>query len=113
MENNYQEAKVIEAFKIMWDKYPEPAMLINRGKRLMALNWASRQANQAVKTFCHEISGCQDINNRCLINECLDSRQAKIARINDGRKHWTIHWVPLQDYPDYCVHFFAGSGDEG
>ena len=104
------EKKVIEAFQIMWNKYPEPAMLINRGNRVMALNWACRQAGPSLGSFCHEISGRQDINNNCLVNECFEKRQATFVVINDGKKQWTIHWVPLEGYPDYCVHFFAGSG---
>lgn len=106
-----EEKKVIEAFKTIWNKYPEPAMLINRGKRVMALNWACREAGPSVGSFCHEISGCQDVNNNCLINHCLDKRQAAHIKINDGKKQWSIHWVPLEGHPDYCVHFFAGSID--
>lgn len=107
-----QEKKVLEAFKIMWNEYPEPAMLINRGKRVMAINWACRQVGPHVGAFCHEIGGCQDINNRCLINHCLESRKAVHIKVGNGQKQWSIHWVPIDGCPDYCVHFFAGSGQE-
>lgn len=114
MPDNFyeQEQKIIEAFNIMWSKYPEPAMLIHRGKRVLALNWSCRNVGLKLGSFCHEISGCRDTTGDCLINSCLDSRQAVHTKVNDGRKQWSIHWVPIENNPDYCVHFFAGSVDE-
>ena len=107
-----QEKKLIEAFNMIWSQYPEPAMLLNRGKRVVALNWACRQAGPSLGSFCHEIGGCRDMDGSCLINRCMDSRQAAHIKINDGKKQWSIHWVPVEGHPDYCVHFFAGSGEE-
>jgi len=113
LKGNYgNEAKAIEAFQIMWNKYPEPAMLINRGKRVMAVNWASRQVGPNIGAFCHEIGGCREMNNNCLINQCLDENRAAHIKVGDGQKQWSIHWVPLEGFPDFCVHFFAGSGEE-
>ncbi len=106
-----QDEKVIEAFQIMWSKYPEPAMLINRGKRVMAVNWASRFVEPNIGAYCHEIGGCQEMGNTCLMNKCIDDHQAAHIKINQGSKQWTIHWVPIEGFPDYCVHFFAGSGE--
>lgn len=114
-DNNYeQEKKLIDAFNMIWSKYPEPAMLVHRGKRVMAMNWACRQVSSKLGSFCHEISGraCQDDRGSCLLKSCLDTRQAMHIKINDGRKQWSIHWVPVEGHPDYCVHFFAGSADE-
>lgn len=110
INNCYDEdRKVIEAFKLMWSSYPEPAMLINRGKRVMALDWACRHAQRDVGSYCHEIGGCKDMGNSCLLRRCLDTRQGVHTKVNTGKKQWSIHWVPLEGYPDYCVHFFAGS----
>ena len=107
-----KEDEVLEAFKIMWSKYPEPAMLINRGKRVMAVNWACRLVSPSVGSFCHEIGGCKDMNNSCLMYDCLDKCKAAHIKVDNGQKQWSIHWVPVEGHPDYCVHFFAGSGEE-
>lgn len=110
IDNDYaNDKKVIEAFQTMWHRYPEPAMLINRGKRVIAQNWACRHANRKVGSYCHEIGGCKDLGNSCLLNHCLETGQAVHTKVNTGKKQWSIHWVPIEGYPDYCVHFFAAS----
>jgi len=107
-----QDRKVIDAFHLMWSRFPEPAMLINRGKRVVALNWACRRAEPKVGSYCHEIGGCKDLGNSCLLNHCLETGQAVHTKVNTGKKQWSIHWVSLEGYPDYCVHFFAGSQND-
>ena len=109
MEANEGIKPVIEAFNLMWSKYPEPAMLIHKSKELVAVNQACREFGREAGTICAK-HGAPEHHQDCLASKSLSSGKAMfLKRKLPDNIEMTVYWLPLAGHPDYYVHFSAGS----
>ena len=105
----------IEAFMMIWGKYPEPAMLVHQSRSLVAVNQACRDFGWQPGNMCarhcstkvHE--ECLQKTNSCLADQALAAGQGMCVRKKSGQAEMTVHWLPIKNNPEYYVHFFAGS----
>ena len=101
--------KIIDAFNMMWSRYPEPAMLVHRNKTLVAVNRACQEFGREAGTICAQ-HGPPEHHQDCRADESLDSGQALFVRRKLAENlEMTVYWLPLDGYPDYYVHFSSGS----
>ncbi|MDR1702786.1 MAG: hypothetical protein LBR56_08410 [Sporomusaceae bacterium] len=98
------DAKVIEAFKLMWGNFPEPVILAHKTREIMAVNKACAKIGRAAGMNCAKIGSPED-HQGCRGNEALATGQAAVAKANVGGKEMLAYWLPLDGYPEYFVHF--------
>lgn len=102
------DTKVIEAFNLMWGKFPEPVMLVHRTREILAVNEVSRNAGGVTGSKCSE-KGSPEQHKGCLANQALATQQAKYSRAKVGEREVIAHWIPVTGYPDIFVHFGVGT----
>ena len=95
--------EVIAAFHAMWDNFPEPVSLVHKSREVIALNKAHylKPGIYCAKT------GKNGPHMRCQANKALAEKQAigVISHDPASKRTTIIYWVPLEEYPDYFIHF--------
>ncbi|MDR0620354.1 MAG: hypothetical protein LBJ61_00510 [Deltaproteobacteria bacterium] len=112
METEYPvDEKLLNAFHLMYDCYPEPVQLAHVSRTILAVNPAGLAAGKAVGLKCSKI-GPPEGHRGCLATHAVKELKAKWRQVDAtatlGRKFVTF-WLPLEGYPNYYVHFSCGS----
>lgn len=102
------DAKVIEAFQLMWGKFPEPVMLVHKTRDILAVNDACSKLGGVVGIKCSSI-GAPERHKGCLANQALASQQAAYSKSEADGKTIIGFWIPVSEYPDIYVHFGVGT----
>lgn len=61
------EQKIIEAFHLMWDHFPEPVMLIKRNRQIYAVNQKAASLGMSDQIKCSSMGDPQG-HKGCLCN---------------------------------------------
>ena len=101
------DAKVIEAFHMMWGNFPEAVMLIHKNRDILAVNDACRTSGGVVGVKCSELGGPEQ-HKGCLANQAIANKQTIYSKSEVGGKTIIGYWMPLTDYPEVYVHFGVG-----
>ncbi len=102
------DAKVIEAFELMWGSFPEPVMLIDQSREILAINDACRDAGGVPGVKCSAL-GSPDSHKGCLANAALVFQRAQYSKNSIGGRDVIAFWMPVDGYPDIYVHFCVGA----
>jgi hypothetical protein len=110
------DPKIIEAFHFMWDKFPEPVMLIHKTKELLAVNEtfgsnvekiAGINAQELVGKRCTSLAS-PEVHKNCLANKALETQQTVCLKQVFGEEELITFWIPVAECPDVFVHFDIG-----
>ena len=100
------EQKLIEAFQLMWGKYPEQVRLIRKDHTIVAGNESYMRFGGPVGTKCNV--GDPSMHAGCRAIESLKAGETKtVAHEIEGEKYESF-WVPVAGTADYYVHFTNG-----
>jgi hypothetical protein len=102
------DKKLVEAFHLMFDHFPEGAQLAHKSKRVVAVNPACKAMGRDVGMICAE-HGPPEGHTGCLAAEAVKKQRAtyKKSDVSGGRES-TIFWLPVNGYPDFYIHFGVG-----
>lgn len=101
--------RAVAAFNLIWSKYPEPAMLIHKSKKVAAVNQACRDFGREAGKVCATYGAPED-HQDCLANQSMSAGKAMyLKRKLSDELEMTVYWLPLEGCPDYYIHFSAGS----
>lgn len=100
--------EVIKAFHMMWDKFPEPIMLIRKDRQIHAVNKKAASLGLNDQMKCSSI-GSPEQHKGCLCNQAADTREAvyKAYEGQFGRAYG--FWIPVEGAEEYIIHFGVGS----
>lgn len=104
------DEKLIEAFHLMYDHYPEAAQLAHKSKRIVALNPACEAIGRQVGMICAK-HGPPEAHKGCLANKAIKEHAAMRTTPTapvPGQPQYCVFWLPVDGYPDYYIHFSAG-----
>ncbi len=101
------DRKVVEAFELMWGKFPEPVTLVHKSREVIAVNSACASFGRNPGVKCNE-QGPAEAHSGCLANRALSSQEATYKSMILGDKHIISYWLPIEGYPDYFIHFGVG-----
>jgi len=96
-----EDSTVIDAFHMMWGRFPEPVRLIHKDRRVLAVNEAAASKGMEVGVHCYSF-GSPELHKVCSANEALASNQGQRINAPDGRIRF---WSPVANCPDVFVHF--------
>lgn len=105
------DEKLIEAFHLMFDHYPEPAQLTHKSKRIIALNAACKAIGRDVGMIC-AAHGNPEAHKGCLASRAIQEHKTQWKMMENpvqGKQNPVIFWLPVDGYPDYYIHFGVGS----
>ncbi|MGE4496463.1 MAG: hypothetical protein AB7E48_01175 [Deferribacterales bacterium] len=97
--------KVIEAFKLTWEEYPSPVMLLSRKHDILALNKAGEQNGIPTGIKCHSLGDSSSHAKYCKAAAALKSRKAvrHVCYIEERGIVYDGFWLPVGE--DFLIHF--------
>lgn len=105
----YTEEQLIEAFNMMWGKYPEPVRLIDKNEIIIAGNEAylATSGPEMIGTCCRDLQPAE-LHIGCRHAKCIKTGEAQMKDVEHFGVTWHTYWVPVAGAPDYLVHFSNG-----
>lgn len=100
--------EIIEAFHTMWDNFPEPASLVHKSRTVMAINKTHEKMGYLKPGMNCAKTGAPGAHKGCLANKALEMKQATYLTIKRDAKEIIAYWLPLDNYPEFFVHFGVG-----
>ena len=104
------DPKLVEAFHLMFDCYPEAAQLTHKSKKIVALNPACEAFGRQVGMICIK-HGSPESHKGCLANKAIKEqiykRNLHLAEI-PAKREYSVFWLPVPGHPDFYIHFSAG-----
>ena len=104
------DQKLVEAFHLMFDHFPEGVQLAHKSKRVVAVNPACQAIGRTVGMICAK-HGPAEAHKGCLAHKTVKKHAASWAKgpeINPGGQTSVVFWLPVDGYPDYFIHFGVG-----
>lgn len=101
------DKSVVDAFHMMWGKFPEGAMLIDKSRNIIAVNAACAENGLAAGMICSQI-GSSGSHKGCLANQALAEKKAKFRKISMDGKEFISFWVPVVGQDNLFLHFPVG-----
>jgi hypothetical protein len=108
------DKSILDAFHLMWNKFPEPVLLIQKDRTVLAVNLMAQKAGvqPGIKCFSLNPEGAPDGKCRqCRADEALGQSVAMHAEVTRNDKTLRTYWIPLDDASDIYVHFTLGFAD--
>lgn len=68
------EQKIIEAFHLMWDHFPEPVLLIKKNRQIYAANRKAVSFGMDKQVRCSD-RGNPEQHKGCLCNRAIDEKR--------------------------------------
>ncbi len=98
---------ILESFRLMWNLYPGPVMLIHKDREILALNKAAKELGISAGIKCHSLYPSETPCPGCLANAALKQGEAKrkAAYSEQFQQFLDGFWVPLDGVDDVYVHF--------
>jgi hypothetical protein len=110
------EPHILDSFQTMWGPFPEPVLLIQKNRTILAVNDFARNLGIPVGVKCFRLNaeaGSADGHcGRCKANLALATGETICTEeeLKDG-KRIIGYWMPLKEVPDVYVHFGIGTAE--
>jgi hypothetical protein len=111
MEKNLKvDERLIKAFHLMYDNYPEAAQLAHKSKKVIAINPACQKIGREVGMICAQ-HGPASAHQGCLATMAITNQKPTWVYKEASKDHneTVIFWLPIDGYPDFYIHFACGS----
>ncbi len=106
---NYEN--ILQAFHLMWDNFPEPVMVTQKSREIVAVNKKAAELGLKVGVKCSSI-GKPENHKGCQCNKAIETGEP-ISCTYDGPFGKAYgYWLPISEKPEWVVHFGVGSNFE-
>ncbi|MDL2306463.1 hypothetical protein LJC48_00330 [Desulfovibrio sp. OttesenSCG-928-C06] len=102
---------VIDAFHLMWSKFPGPVTLVHRSRMIMAANPVAVSIGRNPGIKCSQIPPAS-AHAGCLADKTLDEGLAKLKLMITPEYQRMAYWVPIEGHPEYFLHFSTALSDK-
>ncbi|SFM26603.1 hypothetical protein [Pelosinus propionicus] len=96
-----------KAFHLMWETFPEPATLVHKSKKVIAINSACQIIGREKGMNCAQ-HGPAEGHRGCLANKAISVQQTAWKKSKYGEKDILCYWLPVPEHPDFFIHFGVG-----
>lgn len=103
-----EKSEVIKAFHIMFDNYPESAMLIDRERNIIAVNKIAPSTGRTEGIKCAAVQPLEQ-HKGCKLNAAIETTETTYRKKIGALGDVVSFWVPIDGCPEYFVHFSVGS----
>ena len=98
---------IIQAFHAMWDKFPEPVMMIKRSREIIALNPACEASGLQPGMKCSSV-GSPEQHKGCRCNQAIDTASPVCVAYQSAKGQAYGYWIPVAEKPEWILHFSVG-----
>ena len=102
------DEEIIKAFHIMWDNFPEPVMITQKSREMIAVNKKAAELGLTVGVKCSSI-GKPENHRGCLCNKAVDSGKPVYITYQGAFGKAYGYWIPIPDKTEWIIHFGVGS----
>lgn len=102
------DEEIIRAFHVMWDNFPEPVMITQKNREMIAVNKKAQEFGLTVGIKCSSI-GKPEQHKGCLCNRAVDTGKP-VCIIYQGQFGKSFgYWLPVTEKPEWIIHFGVGN----
>ncbi len=108
------DQNVIEAFHSMWGTFPEPVMLVQKNRNVLAVNDLAKKIGIPTEIKCFSLNpetGGADHCKQCKANEAMRTGEAVVLKSPMNGAEVIGYWVPVKGVSDVYVHFGIGTAE--
>lgn len=104
------EQKTLDAFEEMWGPFPEPVMLIDKYRTILARNELARITGipEGIKCYSLNPEAHGDNCQQCKANQAMWEKRTVCQESETNGTRIIGYWMPLKESPEVYVHFGVG-----
>ena len=98
---------IIESFRLMWDCFPHPVLLLHKSRTIVDANEAARKLGVVSGIKCRDISpSLENCKKHCKADKALASGLSERIVSRQGNKLTATYWLSLNvPNDDLYLHF--------
>jgi hypothetical protein len=107
------EAAAVEAFRLTWENFPEPMILVRRDRTVLARNAATmahctlNSVSVGEKCFKANALEGKDTCRACRANDALRQQKAIACEGDMGGQRIRGYWIPLAGSSELFIHGYT------
>lgn len=101
------EEEIIRAFHEMYDNFPEPVMITQKSREMVAVNKKAAEAGLMAGIKCSSI-GKPENHRGCLCNKAVDSGETVCVQYQGPFGKSFGYWIPIPSKSEWIIHFGVG-----
>ncbi len=91
-----EQSEMTRSFRIMWDGFPHPVLLIQKNRNILDANACARALGVPLGVRCRDISPYPDkCKKYCLADSALESGMTQRIMAREGDKMTATYWIPF------------------
>lgn len=102
------DEEIIRAFHVMWDNFPEPVMITQKSREMIAVNKKGQEVGLQVGVKCSSI-GKPEQHKGCLCNKAVATGEPIYITYQGPFGKAYGYWIPVPEKPEWIIHFGVGS----
>jgi hypothetical protein len=104
---NKDVIKIVEAFHLMWDQFPQVVLLLRKSREIVAANKEAEKFGFHPGLKCYQVVGQNEIHAGCKANLALQDNTAQRSIIFNKEKNRVsdAYWLPVSPENDLYLHF--------
>ena len=105
------DEKIIEAFQLMWGNFPEPVMITQKSREIVAVNKKAAEMGLTIGLKCSSV-GKPENHRGCLCNKAIDGGKPVFITYEGTFGKAFGYWIPITEKPEWVIHFGVGGNFE-
>lgn len=99
--------RVIEAFHLMWDYFPQVVLLLKKERKIVVANRRALEFGFHPGKRCYEVVGQSEIHAGCRANIALDTGNGERSTTYDrtNGRVTDAYWLPVPGEKELYLHF--------
>jgi hypothetical protein len=95
-KEDLQYGDICKSFRLMWDGFPHPVLLIQKSRNILDANVSARALGAPTGVRCRDISPYPDkCRKYCLADSALESGKFKRTLARQDGKLTATYWIPF------------------
>jgi hypothetical protein len=101
------DQQTLDAFEQMWGPFPQPVMLVQKDRTILARNELARTVGipTGIKCFSLNPEAANTVCKQCKADYALREHKAVCEELIQNGKRIIGYWMPLKNCEDVYVHF--------
>lgn len=102
------EQEIIQAFHLMWGNFPEPVMITQKSREIVAVNKIAEKFGLKAGMKCSAV-GKPEQHKGCRCNKAIDSGEVVCCTYDGPFGKAYGYWIPISEKPEWVIHFGVGA----
>ncbi len=95
------DEEIIRAFHLMWDNFPEPVMITQKSREMIAVNVKAAEMGLKAGIKCSSIGKPEN-------HKAVDSGKPIYITYQGAFGKAFGYWIPIPEKPEWIIHFGVG-----